>query len=172
MWRGSDKYLQVVGHFRSLVIRVHVLLSVLLLRFSQIVVTFKHDIISSSHFTFYVDWFRLLPPATKLGQGYTFTGVCHFVIRGVASSRGVHGPGGVCMVPGVCVHGLGGAWYRGKHGTGGKHGPGVVHGDPPRTATVAGGTHPTGMHSCVVWSLVAHKSYFIGLKLGGFWQII
>ena len=58
MWRGSDKYLQVVGHFRSLVSRVCVLLSILLLRFSQIVVTFKHDIISSSHFTIYVDWFR------------------------------------------------------------------------------------------------------------------
>ena len=114
MWRGSDKYLQVVGPFRSLVIRVHVLLSVLLLRFSQIVVTFKHDIISSSHFTIYVDWFRLLPPATKLGQGYTFTGVCHSVNRGVASSRGVHGPGGCVHAPrGVCMV-RGGAWYRGE----------------------------------------------------------
>ena len=36
------------------------------------------------------------------------------------------------MVPG------GGAWSRGVHG-----------GDPP-TATAAGGTHPTGMHSCSV----------------------
>ena len=26
---------------------------------------------------------------------------------------------------------------------------GVPGGDPPRTATAAGGTHPTGMHSCL-----------------------
>ena len=25
---------------------------------------------------------------------------------------------------------------------------GVPGGDPPRTTTAAGGTHPTGMHSC------------------------
>ena len=31
-----------------------------------------------------------LPPATKLGQGYIFTGVCDSV------HRGVPGPGGVC----------------------------------------------------------------------------
>ena len=34
-------------------------------------------------------------------------------------------PGGGCLVPG-------GAWWR-----------------PPQTATAAGGTHPTGMHSCL-----------------------
>ena len=33
--------------------------------------------------------------------------------------------------PGGCMSGLGGAWWR-----------------PPRTATAAGGTHRTGMHSC------------------------
>ena len=27
-------------------------------------------------------------------------------------------------------------------------GPGGPGGDPPRMATAAGGTHPTGMHSC------------------------
>ena len=43
----------------------------------------------------------------------------------------------------------GGAWSRG-----GVPGPGVcvpgpgVCGDPPGMATAAGGTHPTGMHSC------------------------
>ena len=47
--------------------------------------------------------------------------------------EGVHGPGG-CMVPGV-------------------HGPVGVHGgDPPQTATAVGGTHPTGMHSCFVFT--------------------
>ena len=32
-------------------------------------------------------------------------------------------------------------------------GPGgvCVCGDPPGTATAAGGTHPTGMHSCVIY---------------------
>ena len=47
---------------------------------------------------------------------------------------------GVCLVPGtgVCLV-LGGAWYWG----GGCLAPGGVE-----TATAAGGTHPTGMHSC------------------------
>ena len=40
--------------------------------------------------------------------------------------------GGGCLVPGGCL--LPG---------------GVLGGDPPRTATAAGGTHPTGMHSCL-----------------------
>ena len=34
----------------------------------------------------------LLPPATKLGQGNIFTGMCDSVNRGGASSRGVSGP--------------------------------------------------------------------------------
>ena len=46
--------------------------------------------------------------------------------RGDAWSRG-------CVVPGG-VPGPGGAWWR----------------TPPRTATAAGGTHPTGMHSCYI----------------------
>ena len=66
----------------------------------------------------------LLPPATKLGQGNIFTGVCDFV------------NGGVCLVPG------------GVPGPGGSGPGGVPGGDPPGTATAAGGTHPTGMHSC------------------------
>ena len=54
---------------------------------------------------------------------------------------GVPGPGGVCCrgyAPGggCLVHG-------GVPGPGGG-----VCGDPPVTATAAGGTHPTGMHSC------------------------
>ena len=28
---------------------------------------------------------------------------------------------------------------------------GVPGGDPPRTATAVGGTHPTGMHSCLYY---------------------
>ena len=69
-----------------------------------------------------------LPPATKLGQGNVFTGVCDSVNGGVPGpgggwSRGVSAPGGSARGRG--------AWWR-----------------PPGTATAAGGTHPTGMHSC------------------------
>ena len=74
---------------------------------------------------------KLLPPATKLGQGYVFTRVCD------------------------SVHGLGGAWPGGVPGPGGAWSRGCLvlvlggpGGDPPGTATAAGGTHPTGMHSC------------------------
>ena len=85
------------------------------------------------------------PPADEVwGQGNVFTGVFDSV------DRGVHGPGG-CMVPG-------GAWSRGcmvpgVHGPGGAWSWGLVHGpgglvETPPTATAAGGTHPTGMHSC------------------------
>ena len=50
--------------------------------------------------------------------------------------RGVSGPGGACSggVPGP----------RGGACSGGV--PGGYH---PRTATATGGTHPTGMHSCL-----------------------
>ena len=80
-----------------------------------------------------------LPPATKFGQGYIFTGVCHsakgggcLLPEGACSQGGVSAPGG-CLLPG------------------GVPAPGGVPGGdppPPRTATAAGGTHPTGMHSC------------------------
>ena len=58
---------------------------------------------------------RFLPPATKLGQGYIFTGVCDSVHRG-------------------------GAWWR-----------------PPGTVTAAGGTYPTGMHSCWIEGLLSRS---------------
>ena len=55
------------------------------------------------------------------------------------TEEGVPGLGGICSWggpgPGVSASGgvsaPGGAWWR-----------------PPRTATAAGSTHPTGMHSC------------------------
>ena len=46
-----------------------------------------------------------------------------------------------CLVPGGCAPG-------GVPGPGGSAPRGVPGGDP-QTATAAGGTHPTGMHSCV-----------------------
>ena len=97
----------------------------------------------------------LLPPATKLGQGYIFTGICDFCPQGRgACSRGVPAhrgacSWGLCLFPGVPAPGgwvlppggLGGAWLGGLLGGGGWW-------RPPGTATAAGGTLPTGMHFC------------------------
>ena len=59
----------------------------------------------------------------------------------------------VCPQWGGVVHGPGGgAWSCWVHGPGGVmvYGPGgcLVETFPPTTATAAGSTHPTGMHSC------------------------
>ena len=52
------------------------------------------------------------------------------------------GPGR-CLVSGGC------AWSRVVPGPkGGWSGGCLVENPPPETATAAGGTHPTGMHSC------------------------
>ena len=73
----------------------------------------------------------------SLGQGNIFTPVCHSVHRGGGAwSGGVPCPRG-CLLLGVCL--LPGAACSRR---------GVPGGDPPRTATAAGGTHSTGMHSC------------------------
>ena len=149
-------------------------------------------------------FFSLLPPATKLGQCYIFTGICHFVNRGVLSqhalqvvsqhalqqvSRGGSAPGGGVPAPGVggdgcllwggaCSRGVGACsggcglllwpsglvafwlkaafWYGLLGGqkaiTRPPHQKAITEGGawwrPPRTATAAGGMHPTGMHSC------------------------
>ena len=68
---------------------------------------------------------NFLPPATKLGQGYIFTGVCDSVNGGgcLLRGRGVCSQGG--MPRGVCLV------------------------ETPGTTPAAGGTHPTGMHSCL-----------------------
>ena len=78
----------------------------------------------------------------------------------ILSTGGELGPGGVCLVPGVCawsrgvgclvqggclVWGGGGAWSWG----------GGVWWRPPWTATAAGGTHPTGMHSCSIFMSIS-----------------
>ena len=86
--------------------------------------------------------FKHLITARKqsLGQGNMFTGVCLstggglllggcLLPEGCMVLEGV-GPGGVCSRGGVCSGG--------------------VPGGDPRTATAAGGTHPTGMHSCLI----------------------
>ena len=100
-------------------------------------------------------------PQTKLREGYVFTGVSFCsqgdgiptciaggitacLAAGSACSQGVCSRGGVCSRRG--------AWSGGSAPGGllqGGSAPGGVPGaDPPGTATAAGGTHPTGMHSC------------------------
>ena len=95
---------------------------------------------------------------------------------------GVHADGGVCVVKGGMhgeggMHGRGHAWWRGMHGRGDawwrghvwwsgsmcgiggcvwQRGGACVAGE---TATVAGGTHPTGMHSCVCHFRGSHTSF-------------
>ena len=79
---------------------------------------------------------------------YTCLSVILFTGRGTWS-QGVSAPGG--------------AWSEGEWSGGGGvcsqgcvPGPrevGVSGGDPPGTATAVGGTHPTGMHSCLIFYL-------------------
>ena len=96
----------------------------------------------------YLKIHRRLITARKrsLGQGNMFTGVCLSTGGGVSAPRGVHGPGGcVCYQGDVCSRGVcsrgcmvpGGCLLRG----------GLV--ETSWMATAAGGTHPTGMHSCL-----------------------
>ena len=119
----------------------------------------------------------LLPPATKLGQGYVFTRVCDSVHRGegypsmhcrwypsIPCNRSPGGsyPSMPCRFPGShpggTLSGLAGGRSPGSH-LGGISRPklgGVSRATPKGrcvsqhalTATAAGGTHPTGMHSC------------------------
>ena len=79
--------------------------------------------------TFNVLWIVvvLLPPATKLGQGYIFTGVCDSVHRGAACMAGGHACCEVCMAGGG-MHGRGHAWL-GACMVGGMH---DMHAPPGR----------------------------------------
>ena len=77
---------------------------------------------------------------------------CVSAPSGGAWSQGVSAPGG-CLLPGGCLF-LGGAWsQRGVCSWGvcsqGVSAPGGTWWRPPGMATAAGGTHPTGMHSCL-----------------------
>ena len=70
----------------------------------------------------------------------------------VPALEGLSGPG-VCLVwGGVCSRGClvwGGSAPGGVYAPGGTCSGGCLV-ETPRTATAAGGTHPTGMHSCLV----------------------
>ena len=88
---------------------------------------------------------KLLPPATKLGQGYIFTGVCDSVHGGVpapggvcswgclvwggACFQGVPAPGGTCSWGMGLIRGVPGP--EGVPGPGGAWSWGVPGGDPP-----------------------------------------
>ena len=85
---------------------------------------------------------KYLPPANEVwGKVIFFTSVCQeFCPQGRRSALGggvAWSQGGACS-GGVCSQGVcsGGPWSRG-----------CLVETPPRTATHAGGTHPTGMHS-------------------------
>ena len=86
---------------------------------------------------------RLLPPANEVCEGYVFTRVC----QSFCSQGGRAWPGGVC----------GG----GMRSPGGVHAGGACAVCTPRGLIIrdtfgqcAGGTHPTGMHSCL--SFISH----------------
>ena len=80
----------------------------------------------------------LLPPANVVCKGYVFTSAC-LSTGGVPAlgdvwSWGCLLPGGGMPAPGGGACSQGGAWWR-----------------LPQTATAAGSTHPTGIHSCCSW---------------------
>ena len=81
-----------------------------------------------------------LPPATKLEQGNVFTGVCDSVHGGGCLHQAPppkQTPPGEQTPPRDQTHLLQS-----------RHPPGPDTPPPPGTATAAGGTHPTVMHSC------------------------
>ena len=71
---------------------------------------------------------------------------------GVPAPGGVPGPGGVCSWGALLPEGL---VPRG----------GVPGGDSPNTATAAGDTHPTGMHSCFYLRVAQKTGREIGSSL-------
>ena len=86
-----------------------------------------------------------LPPAMKLGQGYVFTRVCDSVHKGGFASvhAGIQPPG--ADPPGANTP-------RSRHLPPPPSRPplGAVHSG--RYEQQAGGTHPTGMHTCLKYA--------------------
>ena len=75
-------------------------------------------------------------------------------------------------IPGGCLLLGGGVCSRGERllHVGVSAPGGVPGGDPPGTATDAGGTHPTGMHSCCKWCI-----YIVMVRLlcsKGMWMML
>ena len=107
----------------------------------------------------------LLPPATKLGQGYVFTGICDSVRRGVSASvhAGIHPQS-------RHPYGADTPWEQTPSEQtppppppGSRHHPEQTpqsrHPNPPTTehagryGQCVGGTHPTGIQSCYLCHL-------------------
>ena len=90
-------------------------------------------------------------PGPHLG-GSAPGGVCSWggVWSWEVCSWGVPGPSGVCS------RGVPGSW-------------GGLCGEPSGTATAVGGTHPTGMHSCLkcylVHCMAAYFCYYLGFRI-------
>ena len=82
----------------------------------------------------------------SLGQGNIFTSVCHSVHGGVCTR-------GACMLGGMRGWG-GGACLAGE------------------TATAAGHTHPTGMHSCSGWDLHPGKPVTVSVSTQFFLRVL
>ena len=83
----------------------------------------------------------LLPPATKLGQGYIFTGICDSVHSGGFAS--VHA-GMPPLGPGPPGPGTPGT----RHPPRTRHHPSRDQAPPPPEQSILGDMHPTGMQSC------------------------
>ena len=87
-------------------------------------------------------------PQAYLRKSNVFTSVCQEFCRGWGGIPACTGRGGVCIPActglGVCIP------VCNMQGGCGRHPPGQTPSRqiPPRTATAADGTHPTGMHSC------------------------
>ena len=92
----------------------------------------------------------LLPPTNEVCEGNVFTGVCLSTGGGMHGRKGVW-RGGAYVAWGAYVAG-GHAWQGACVVAGGV----CMAGE---TATAAGGTHPTGIHSCFV-----HMLHFGGWK--------
>ena len=125
-------------HFR---IQTHFLLTVLRYLISYLSFSINQLSCVKHFFSSY------LPAANEVCEGYAFTGVCLFTGGGyVWRGRGVV-VWGLCMVGGM--HGWGHAWRGRVHGQGHAW-QGGMHGVANTTGygQWAGGTHPTGMHSC------------------------
>ena len=85
---------------------------------------------------------RLLPPANEVWGKVIFSQAC--------VKNSVHGGEGGA-IPACIAGGIPACLAAGLQGWGGVLPGGLLRGitPPPWTATAAGGTHPTGMHSCL-----------------------
>ena len=86
------------------------------------------NLVTPSFFYFISFTFQFLTPATKFGQGYIFTGICHSVNGGGLLLGGLPGPGG-CLVQGCLL--LGGLLPVGVSAPGGVYSRGAARWRPP-----------------------------------------